>query len=190
MTQDGHESKNRSGRDDRGLFRDDKGVFMISVAAELSGMHPQTLRLYESRGLIKPKRSPKKTRLYSQRDVERLKRIQALTTELGMNLAGVEQVLKMEEAMEEMAERMRALEQQADELQQQMLEEIDAVHRSYKRELVRWERPGDVLRAKDAKPLRVPINFKRSPSASPSADLTADGESEPEAAAGGGDAAR
>ena len=72
-------------------------MFMISVAARLAGMHPQTLRIYEERGLIKPARSPKQTRLYSQRDVERLKRIQELTTEFGMNLAGVERVLALEE---------------------------------------------------------------------------------------------
>jgi MerR family transcriptional regulator, heat shock protein HspR len=66
-----------------------RGVYMISVAAELAGMHPQTLRIYESRGLIQPKRSPKNTRLYSQEDVDRLRRIQELTSELGMNLAGV-----------------------------------------------------------------------------------------------------
>ena len=72
----------------------DRGVFMISVAAELAEMHPQTLRMYEARGLIEPKRSPKGTRLYSQADVERLRRIQEMTTEWGMNLAGVERVLR------------------------------------------------------------------------------------------------
>src|SRR3954447_20741434 len=81
------------------FFEDDQGVFMISVAAELAGMHPQTLRIYEAKGLIKPKRSPKQTRLYSQRDVERLRRIQELTTSLGLNLAGVERVLALEEVM-------------------------------------------------------------------------------------------
>ena len=79
------------------LFSRSQGVFMISVAARLAGMHPQTLRVYEARGLIKPARSPKQTRLYSQRDVERLRRIQELTTEFGMNLAGVERVLELEE---------------------------------------------------------------------------------------------
>ena len=117
------------------LFSKRQGVFMISVAARLAGMHPQTLRVYEERGLIKPARSPKQTRLYSQRDVERLKRIQELTT-LGMNLAGVERVLEMEELMEEMKERM-------DAMQREMLARINEVHRSYKRELVRWEPPGD-----------------------------------------------
>src|SRR5688572_31462264 len=86
------------------LFGEVRGVFMISVAAELSGMHPQTLRVYEARGLIKPSRSPKQTRLYSRRDVERLKRIQELTSDFGLNLAGVERVLMLEETMESMQE--------------------------------------------------------------------------------------
>jgi MerR family transcriptional regulator/heat shock protein HspR len=79
----------------------EQGVFMISVAAELAHMHPQTLRIYEARGLIQPKRSPKNTRLYSQRDVERLRRIQQLTTE-GLNLAGVERVLALERRLREL----------------------------------------------------------------------------------------
>jgi len=79
----------------------DRGVFMISVAAELAHMHPQTLRMYEARGLIRPKRSPKNTRLYSQRDVERLRRIQQLTAE-GLNLAGVERVLALERRLREL----------------------------------------------------------------------------------------
>src|SRR5919108_1441121 len=77
-------------------FDEQRGVFMISVAAELAEMHPQTLRMYEQRGLITPKRSPKKTRLYSQADVERLRRIQRMTAEEGLNLAGVETVLGLE----------------------------------------------------------------------------------------------
>lgn len=79
----------------------ERGVFMISVAAELAHMHPQTLRIYESRGLISPKRSPKNTRLYSQRDVERLRRIQQMTSE-GLNLAGVETVLGLEAEVEKL----------------------------------------------------------------------------------------
>jgi MerR family transcriptional regulator, heat shock protein HspR len=79
----------------------DQGVFMISVAAELAHMHPQTLRMYEARGLIRPKRSPKNTRLYSQRDVERLQRIQRLTAE-GLNLAGVQRVLALERRLREL----------------------------------------------------------------------------------------
>ena len=81
---------------------DERGVYMISVAAELADMHPQTLRIYESKGLIQPKRSPKNTRLYSQADVERLRRIQQMTNEEGLNLAGVETVLEMEERVDAM----------------------------------------------------------------------------------------
>ena len=85
-----------------------RGVYMISVAAELAGMHPQTLRIYEARGLITPKRSPKNTRLYSQEDVDRLRRIQELTSELGMNLAGVERVFELEEEIERMRRKVEA----------------------------------------------------------------------------------
>ena len=97
-----------------------RGVYMISVAAELAGMHPQTLRIYEARGLITPKRSPKNTRLYSQEDVDRLRRIQELTTELGMNLAGVEKVFELEQEIERMRRRMRDLERQAERVQQEL----------------------------------------------------------------------
>jgi MerR family transcriptional regulator, heat shock protein HspR len=86
-----------------------RGVFMISVAAELAEMHPQTLRMYEARGLIEPKRSPKNTRLYSQADVERLRRIQEMTTGMGLNLAGVETVLELEERLEEMRSELEAM---------------------------------------------------------------------------------
>src|SRR3954468_8046854 len=98
----------------------ERGVFMISVAAELAEMHPQTLRIYEQRGLIRPKRSPKGTRLYSQSDVERLRRIQQMTAELGMNLAGVERVLEMEEQLERMSRRVEQLEKRAQRMQEQM----------------------------------------------------------------------
>ena len=107
----------------------DRGVFMISVAAELADMHPQTLRMYEARGLIEPKRSPKGTRLYSHKDVERLRRIQEMTTELGLNLAGVELVLQLED-------QLRRLQVQIDRLQTQHREEVQNVHRHYRRDLV------------------------------------------------------
>src|SRR5256885_12501710 len=87
-----------------------RGVFMISVAAELAEMHPQTLRMYEARGLIEPKRSPKGTRLYSHEDVERLRRIQEMTAELGMNLAGVERVFELEEQIEGLQRKLGGLE--------------------------------------------------------------------------------
>src|SRR6267378_5046684 len=91
----------------------DRGVFMISVAAELANMHPQTLRMYEARGLIEPKRSPKGTRLYSQEDVDRLRRIQEMTADLGLNLAGVERVLDLEAEIQDMHARIEQLELQA-----------------------------------------------------------------------------
>ena len=131
-----------------------RGVYMISVAAELAGMHPQTLRIYEARGLITPKRSPKNTRLYSQDDVERLLRIQALTTEMGMNLAGVEKVFELEEEMERMRRRMRALERQAAKVQQELSAELERVRRSVKRELVLYEPPSQSLIGPG---VRVPI---------------------------------
>jgi MerR family transcriptional regulator, heat shock protein HspR len=126
-------------------FREDQGVFMISVAAQLAGMHPQTLRIYEERGLIKPARSPKQTRLYSQRDVERLKRIQELTTDFGLNLAGVERVLALEEMMQAMQQRIERLARRAEQIEREMLARVDEVHRSYRRELVPWQPPGTAL---------------------------------------------
>ena len=131
-----------------------RGVFMISVAAELAGMHPQTLRIYETRGLISPQRSPKNTRLYSQEDVERLRRIQELTTELGMNLAGVEKVFELEGQLARMRRRMERLERQAERLQAEMEQEIERVRRSFKAEIVPYEPPEKAL-------IRIPIARRR-----------------------------
>lgn len=97
-----------------------RGVFMISVAAELADMHPQTLRMYEQRGLIQPQRSPRGTRLYSQDDVERLRRIQEMTAELGLNLAGVERVLELEERLEHLERRYAAVERRRLELEHEV----------------------------------------------------------------------
>jgi MerR family transcriptional regulator/heat shock protein HspR len=96
---------------------DERGVFMISVAAELAHMHPQTLRIYEARGLITPKRSPKNTRLYSQRDLERLRRIQRMTSEEGLNLAGVETVLELEQRVEDLRTEVKRERRRAEELE-------------------------------------------------------------------------
>jgi MerR family transcriptional regulator/heat shock protein HspR len=168
-------------------FAKDRGVFMISVAAELAGMHPQTLRIYEERGLIKPARSPKQTRLYSQRDVERLKRIQELTTDFGLNLAGVERVLALEEVMRSMQDRLDRLTAQAAAMEREMLERIDEVHRSYKRELVPWQPPGAALGG-----TRIVVERKARTAGNPSDGLPADGgrsrRRKPEAGAGGADA--
>ena len=112
-----------------------RGVFMISVAAELADMHPQTLRMYEARGLITPQRSPKNTRLYSQDDVDRLRRIQGMTDE-GLNLAGVESVLALEAQLERARGDLRKMRQRTDQLERQMLEEVERVRKSFRAELV------------------------------------------------------
>jgi MerR family transcriptional regulator/heat shock protein HspR len=130
----------------------DRGVFMISVAAELAAMHPQTLRMYEARGLIEPKRSPKGTRLYSQDDVERLRRIQEMTTEWGMNLAGVERVFELESQLARMQRKVELLERRSQQLQEEIearaaeLERLERVRQSVKAEIVRYEAaPGTAL---------------------------------------------
>ena len=135
----------------------DRGVFMISVAAELAEMHPQTLRMYEARGLIEPKRSPKGTRLYSQADVERLRRIQQMTNELGLNLAGVEQVIELEEQLDRAQRKVAALEARAAELQAQIAE-LEAVRERVGADIVHMRKTGDIIRAEDAKsPFKIPI---------------------------------
>ncbi|MHB9111406.1 MAG: heat shock protein transcriptional repressor HspR [Thermoleophilia bacterium] len=113
-----------------------RALFMISVAAELAGMHPQTLRIYEQKGLITPARTPKNTRLYSEEDIERLHYIQRLTTDLGMNLAGVEKVIELEKQIESLHSRIASLRDEMESVTRRLHEEVDAVHKSYKRELV------------------------------------------------------
>src|SRR6185312_9145743 len=105
----------------------ERGVFMISVAAELADMHPQTLRMYEARGLITPKRSPKQTRLYSHSDVERLRRIQRMTSEDGLNLAGVEAVLNMEDQVARMRAELERMRRRTKDLEREMNEEVERV---------------------------------------------------------------
>lgn len=112
--------------------------YMISVAAELVSMHPQTLRIYESKGLIRPKRTSGGTRLYSDADVERLQLIQQLTTELGLNLAGVAHVLRLEDELRKMQRRMQRLERE-------MREAIRNIEKEYKRELVLWRPPVELM---------------------------------------------
>ena len=126
------------GRGEPGERRIDetRGVFMISVAAELAEMHPQTLRMYEARGLITPQRSPKNTRLYSQRDVERLRRIQQMTTEEGLNLAGVETVLELERTVDRMRAELARMRERTAEMEERIAREVDKVRRSLKAEIV------------------------------------------------------
>jgi MerR family transcriptional regulator, heat shock protein HspR len=139
----------------------DRGVFMISVAAELAEMHPQTLRMYEARGLIEPKRSPKGTRLYSQADVERLRRIQEMTSELGLNLAGVERVLELEHQLERATRRLEALERRSAQMREQMEAEIERVRKSFRAEIVPYTGSTDLIPAADARPPRRTIRVER-----------------------------
>ncbi len=117
---------------------DDHPRYMISVAADLVGMHPQTLRIYESKGLVHPKRTAGNTRLYSERDLERLRLIQGLTTELGLNLAGVEHVLRLQDELVKMRRRF-------DRMEREMRAAINEVHRQYRRELVPYRPPIDLI---------------------------------------------
>ena len=117
---------------------DDRPRYMISVAAEIVGMHPQTLRIYENKGLIRPKRTAGNTRLYSEADIQRLQLIQQLMNDLGLNLAGVEQVLQLQDEVERMERRL-------DRMQREMRAAIDEVHRQYRRDLVPWKPPIDLL---------------------------------------------
>ena len=132
----------------------DRGVFMISVAAELAEMHPQTLRMYEARGLIEPKRSPKGTRLYSHRDVERLRRIQAMTAELGMNLAGVERVFELEQQLEAVTRKVNALERRAEELKAEV-ERLESLRRELRAEIVPYVGGGEIVRRADLERARL-----------------------------------
>ena len=111
-----------------------RGRYMISVAADLAGLHPQTLRMYETRGLVHPARTPGGTRLYSESDVERLKLIQRLTTELGLNLAGVDHVLRLEDELRRLRFRMGQLERE-------LREEIQRTHKQYRRDVVVYQQP-------------------------------------------------
>ena len=108
--------------------------YMISVAAELVGMHPQTLRIYETKGLVRPGRTPGGTRLYSERDLDRLRAIQKLTTELGLNLAGVQRVIALEDELQKLRARL-------DRLEREMRDQIQEVHRQYRRDLVLYRPP-------------------------------------------------
>jgi MerR family transcriptional regulator/heat shock protein HspR len=140
----------------------DRGVFMISVAAKLANMHPQTLRMYEARGLIEPQRSPKGTRLYSHQDVERLKLIGEMTAELGLNLAGVERVLDLEEQIAGMHARIEEIEMQALNAQVRLAEELEEVRRSFRAELVVPYRGGvELVRAAEVRPPRRSSSNRR-----------------------------
>ena len=126
---------------------DDRPRYMISIAAELVGMHPQTLRLYEAKGLVRPRRTPGGTRLYSDRDVARLKQIQRLSGELGLTLLGIEHVLGLQDTIAQLRDRVARLESELDAQHARAAQDVAAVHRSYRREIVLWEPPrGEIVR--------------------------------------------
>jgi MerR family transcriptional regulator/heat shock protein HspR len=154
-----------SGAADKGGVDRRRGVFMISVAAELADMHPQTLRMYEARGLITPKRSPKNTRLYSYEDVERLRRIQQMTAEEGLNLAGVVTVLELERELERARAEVARMRRRATELERQMSAELDRVRTSLRGELVPYGAYDAQLGggAPKRKPQRVNIPIEKRP---------------------------
>jgi MerR family transcriptional regulator/heat shock protein HspR len=135
----------------------ERGVFMISVAAELAEMHPQTLRMYEARGLIQPKRSPKNTRLYSQADVERLRRIQRMTSSEGLNLAGVETVLEMEATVERMRAEMSRLRKRAAEMERRMNEELERLQGAVGTEIVPYGAYSPDFTGGEERGVQVPI---------------------------------
>jgi MerR family transcriptional regulator/heat shock protein HspR len=134
----------------------DRGVFMISVAAELAEMHPQTLRMYEARGLIQPKRSPKGTRLYSHEDVDRLRRIQQMTTEFGLNLAGVEKVLELELKLDRAQAKVEALERRSEELRAE-IRGLETRRNEVRADLVRYEHSRELVRRADCEPFKLRV---------------------------------
>lgn len=119
-------------------------VYVISVAAEIIGVHPQTLRIYEREGLITPKRTAKGSRRYSAEDIERLRRIQELTREYGVNLAGVKMLLQFQERVHHLEDLVEEMEEKAREMELQMDAEIDRIRRSYSREVVPFRR-GEIM---------------------------------------------
>jgi MerR family transcriptional regulator, heat shock protein HspR len=132
------------------MAAEDYPRYSISVAAELTGMHPQTLRVYDAKGLVRPRRTPGGTRRYSERDLEKLLHISRLTCELGLNLSGVTRVLELEQLIERLDGRVRALERQVAEASLRERRAIDELHRSYRRDVVLYETPKH--------PLRIPRN--------------------------------
>ena len=120
---------------------------MIGIASELIGVHPQTLRMYEQKGLLRPRKSIKNTRLYSQEDVDVGRNIQRLTQEMGMNLAGVKKVIDLERQVAKLEIEIRALREELDRKDLDHRRLIAEVHQSYKRELVLMPR-GELARSR------------------------------------------
>jgi MerR family transcriptional regulator/heat shock protein HspR len=153
------DGRRRRRADVEASFDERRGVFMISVAAELADMHPQTLRMYEARGLITPKRSPKNTRLYSFEDVERLRRIQQMTAEEGLNLAGVETVLDLERQLERARVELSRMRERAAQLERQMIDEVARARGSLRAEIVPYGAydAGAIIPAARTKPVKIQV---------------------------------
>jgi MerR family transcriptional regulator, heat shock protein HspR len=115
--------------------------YSISVAAELTGLHPQTLRVYESRGLVRPRRTSGGTRRYSDADLERLNKITQLTNEWGLNLAGVARVLELQDTVTALHREVARLQDQMYEASRRLQRDVEQVHRSYRRDLVLYKQP-------------------------------------------------
>jgi MerR family transcriptional regulator/heat shock protein HspR len=128
----------------------DRPVYMISVAAELAGVHPQTLRIYERKMLVQPTRSPGGTRLYSEADIERLRLIQRLTQEEGVNLAGVMRIIELEIERDRLEERLAEAEAVASQAERRLAHEINEFRRSLRADIVHVPRGGIVRRHEDA----------------------------------------
>lgn len=164
MSADSSSGRGRRGRGEGKRLDPSRGVFMISVAAELADMHPQTLRMYEARGLITPKRSAKNTRLYSQQDVELLRRIQQMTAEQGLNLAGVETVLELEARLEQTRAELAKLRRRAARIEAEMVQKVERARKSLRAELVPYgayeSREIAPARSRSAS-IRVPIRRPR-----------------------------
>lgn len=143
------------------IVDEERGVYMISVAAELADMHPQTLRIYESKGLIQPKRSPKNTRLYSQRDVEMLRRIQQMTSEGGLNLAGVLTVLEMEAKVDAMRAELEEMKARASELEQRLDQEVERVRDKLNTEIVPYGAYDASISPNRPATVRIPVKRAR-----------------------------
>ena len=142
----------------------ERGVYIISVAAELVGVHPQTLRIYERKGLLTPSRTAGNTRRYSERDIARLQTIQRLTQE-GVNLAGVKMIVEMENELDRLRERMQLMREQMRQAEEQVRREVDRVRREFRAEIV----PLSDMRSAERRLRRGPAEDARQSPADPEA---------------------
>lgn len=134
----------------------DRAVYIISVAAELAGVHPQTLRIYERKGLLRPARTPGNTRRYSDRDIARLQMIQKLTQEHGLNLAGVKMIVEMEDQIDRMRRRMETLDREFRKTRMRLLQEMEALRAKSRR--------GEIVPVSSVRRLQIQVDRAKAPS--------------------------